>query len=284
MWILTQTYKFLAKGIILSIMQRFLMRYGQWGLVAGGAEGLGAAYSEILARWGVNVILVDVDDEKLTATSKRLKELYDVEILQLNADLSKIGNLEAIIKKMAEVGCRLMIYNAAYGPVKGFLENSIEELDYYIDLNARMPIHMIYKFLEIIPKGKPAGILVMSSLAGLWGTQLVVPYGATKAFDYNLAEGLYYELKKKDIDVMACCAGATDTPNYQSTQPKKNLLGPSVLKPHYVAEKALKKLGKKAIFIPGFSNQLTYFLLTKVFPRSFSAGMMNRVMFKMYRD
>lgn len=264
-------------------MQQFKMRYGQWGLVAGGAEGLGAAYSEILARWGMNVILVDVDEEKLTTTSNRLKELYDVEILQLNADLSKIGNLEAIIKKMVEVGCRLIIYNAAYGPVKGFLDNTMEELDYYIDLNARMPIHMIYKFLEIIPKDKPAGILMMSSLAGLWGTQLVVPYGATKAFDYNLAEGLHYELKDRKIDVMACCAGATDTPNYRSTGPKKSFIGPTVLDPHYVAKKALKKLGKKPLYIPGFMNQLTYFLLTRVFTRSFSSRLMNRTMAKMYK-
>jgi len=284
LWILTQTYKFHTKGIILFMIQGFKMRYGQWSLVAGGAEGLGAAYSEVLASWGMNIILVDVEVEKLTATANRLKQLYGVEIIMLTADLSKITDLGAIIQKMAGVGCRLMIYNAAYGPVKGFLENSIEELDYYIDLNARMPLHMISEFLQIIPKGKPAGIIIMSSLAGLWGTQLVVPYGATKAFDYNLAEGLHYELKHKNIDVMACCAGATDTPNYKSTRPKKSLLGPSLLKPHYVAEKALRKLGKKAIFIPGFTNQLTYFLLTRVFTRSFSAGIMNRVMFKMYRD
>ena len=124
----------------------------------------------------------------------------------------------------------------------------------------------------------------MSSLAGLWGTQLVIPYGATKAFDYNLAEGLHYELKDKNIDVMACCAGATDTPNYQSTRPRKRFFGPSVLKPHFVAEMALKKLGRKAIYIPGFANQITYFLLTRVLPRSISSRIMNRVMHKMYRS
>jgi short-subunit dehydrogenase len=264
-------------------MQQFKKRYGQWGLVAGGAEGLGAAFSEVLASWGMNLILVDVDEEKLTVTTDRLKELYGVETIKISADLSQIHNLQAIIQKMTEVDCRLMIYNAAYGPVKGFLENTIEELDYYIDLNSRMPLHLVYRFIKVIPEGQRAGILIMSSLAGLWGTQLVVPYGATKAVDYNLAEGLHYELKYKHIDVMACCAGATDTPNYKSTRPKKIFSGPTVLKPRYVAEKALRKLGKRAIFIPGLSNQLTYFLLTRVFPRSFSMGMMNRIMFKMYR-
>jgi short-subunit dehydrogenase len=81
---------------------------------------------------------------------------------------------------------------------------------------------------------------------------------------------------------MACCAGATDTPNYRSTKPKKNLLGPTVMSPHQVAEKALKKLGKKPMYIPGFMNQITYFFLTRVFTRSFSTRLMNRTMAKIY--
>jgi short-subunit dehydrogenase len=78
LWIHTQTYEFHSKGIILLIMQQFKKRYGQWGLVAGGAEGLGAAFSEVLASWGMNLILVDVDEEKLTVTTDRLKELYGI--------------------------------------------------------------------------------------------------------------------------------------------------------------------------------------------------------------
>jgi short-subunit dehydrogenase len=265
-------------------MDGFKKQYGDWGLVAGAAEGLGAAFCRVLAGWGLNIIMVDVDSVKMNKTAGELESSFGIVTKRITADLSKVENIEAIISESKEFGCRLMIYNAAYGPVKEFLENTTKELDYYVDLNSRTPLHLIYRFLKSLPKGKRGGILVMSSLAGLWGTQLVVPYGATKAFDYNLAEGLHYELKDRKIDVMACCAGATDTPNYRSTKPKKNLLGPSILNPDYVAERALRKLGKRALYIPGLSNQLTYFFLTRVFPRSFSTGMMNRVMSKMYRD
>jgi short-subunit dehydrogenase len=265
-------------------MRKFRQRYGDWALVAGAAEGLGAAYSRILGSWGMNVILVDVDNEKMQKTAREIESSFGVTTEKIHTDLSKVESTEFVMNKVSEVGCRLMIYNAAYGPVKGFLENTVEELDYYVDLNSRTPLHLIHKFLKSHPNGHRAGILIMSSLAGLWGTQLVVPYGATKAFDYNLAEGLHYELKDRNIDVMACCAGATDTPNYQSTRPKKNLFGPKVMVPQYVAEKALKKLGKRALYVPGFANQITYFLLTRIFPRTWSSELMNRVMYKMYRD
>lgn len=259
-------------------------RYGEWGLVAGAAEGLGAAFARTLASWGINVILVDVNDRKMHETARKLEMEFGIKTEALDIDLSQGERLDVLMDKTTKLGCRLIIYNAAYGPVKDFLANTLEELDYYVNLNSRTPLHLIHRFLKSLPEDHNAGILVMSSLAGLWGTQLVVPYGATKAFDYNLAEGLHYELKDRNIDVMACCAGATDTPNYRSTKPKKNLFGPSILNPDYVAERALRKLGKRALYIPGLSNQLTYFLLTRVFPRSFSAGMMNRVMSKMYRD
>jgi short-subunit dehydrogenase len=282
--ITAQTYKFRIKGINLSVMQKFKNRYGEWGLVAGAAEGLGAAFSEVLANWGFNVIMVDVDEKKMKETAVRLGSTFNVKIVTIVADLSKMDVLEMVMEKMRSLKCRFLVYNAAYGPVKDFQENSPQELDYYLDLNARMPLHMVYEFLKIVEKGQPAGILIMSSLAGLWGTQLVVPYGATKAFNHNLAEGLYYELKDLNIDVLACCAGATDTPNYRNTKPKKNLLGPTIMKPEKVARAALQKIGKKAVFVPGTTNQLNYFLLTRILPRSFSAWMMNRVMFRMYRS
>ena len=265
-------------------MQNFKDRYGKWATVAGAAEGLGAAFSTILAKWGMNIIMIDHEEEKLKDTERKLKETYNIQTEGICLDLSKIGNIDIILGKMTNVGCRLLIYNAAYGPVKRFTDNSVEELDYYIDLNSRMPMHMVYRLIKMVPQDQRTGILIMSSLAGLWGTQLVVPYGATKAFDYNLAEGLYYELKDKRIDVMACCAGATDTPNYRNTKPKKNFFGPAIMSPFSIAEKALKYLGKKPLYIPGFMNRLTYFLLNRIFSRSFSSGLMNRTMGKMYID
>jgi short-subunit dehydrogenase len=265
-------------------MHAFKTRYGDWGLVAGAAEGLGAAFAEIMAGWGMNVIMVDLDKKKLEETASRITGQYQVKTIRITADLSQLDCLDRIMSSVAEADCRLMVYNAAYGPVKSFLTNTPQELDYYMDLNARTPLHLVYRFLNNLSHGRPAGILIMSSLAGLWGTQLVIPYGATKAFDYNLAEGLYYELKGKHIDVMACCAGATDTPNYRSTNPGKNWIGPAVLKPHMVAEKALRSLGKKAVYIPGISNKFNYFIMTRILPRSISARLMNNVMFNMYRD
>jgi len=122
----------------------------------------------------------------------------------------------------------------------------------------------------------------MSSLAGLIGMHMVTSYAATKAFSWNLAEALHHELKPHHIDVMACIAGATATPAYMKTNPTYGLIKPSVMKPSTVAEAALKKLGKKTLFIPGYSNRLNYFILTRLLPRKIAAGIANGTMSKMY--
>jgi short-subunit dehydrogenase len=43
----------------------------------------------------------------------------------------------------------------------------------------------------------------MASLSGMQGAPWLASYGATKAFNIVLAEGLWYELKSKGVDVRA---------------------------------------------------------------------------------
>jgi short-subunit dehydrogenase len=131
-------------------------------------------------------------------------------------------------------------------------------------------------------ENKPGGILLMSSLAGLMGMQFIAPYAASKAFAWNLAEALSNELKPYSIDVTACIAGATTTEAYLNTNPQPAFFKPQVLQPQEVANSALKKLGKKTLYISGFWNRLNYFFLTGLMPRNLAAKMANKTMQKMF--
>lgn len=264
-------------------MDDFRKKYGQWALVAGAAEGLGEAYCRALARRKMNLLMVDFQGDKNTALARELEGSFGIDTIRLDLDLADRDAPEQIMKAMNDLDCRLIVYNAAYSRVKPFLANTTDDLDRYIEINARTPIHMVHSFAARLKTSGGGGILIMSSLAALWGTQLLGPYGATKAFGYVLAEALAHELKPYGIDVMACMAGATATPAYLGTHPKYGWPRPSVMKPGIVAEKAIRKLGKKVFYVPGFSNQLNYFLPTRVFSRKFSRLMFNSTTGKMYR-
>ena len=265
-------------------MTDFLSRFGQWGFVAGAAEGIGAAFCEELAKRGCNVILVDVNQKGMESLAKGLEARYMIKTRCLELDLAGQDAPERCMAVIREHECRLLIYNAAYSRVKPFLSADPGELDLYIDVNTRTPLQLVYLFArEMKLKNSSGGILLMSSLAGLWGTRLVAAYSGTKGFNLALAEALSFELRPYQIAVSACCAGATATPGYLGTNPKYGFIRPNVMKPEHVAFIALEKLGKKAVIIPGLANRLTYFFLTRIMPRSFSAALVNRTMEKNYR-
>jgi len=55
-------------------------------------------------------------------------------------------------------------------------------------------------------------MIVTSSTAAFQGLPFSSHYAATKGYDLQLAEGLWYELKPHGIDVLGLVLGATDTP------------------------------------------------------------------------
>ena len=264
-------------------MRDFAKQYGTWGIVAGAGEGLGAAFALALAKRGQNVVLIDRNSTALDAIAREIEDKYGRKSIKLNLDLAIKNTVNEILKCIEPIDCRMLVYNAAYGPVKSFLSNSEEELDYYIELNSRIPLHLVYGFLKKRMRDKKLGVILMSSLAGLYGTSYVAPYGATKAFNYNLGEALFHEFQGSGIDILACCAGATDTPNYRQTKPKYGLIKPSVMAPQHVAEGSLKRLGQTGLYIPGFNNRLTQFIFTRIFTRKLAVWVMNRTMKGMYK-
>lgn len=266
-------------------MKSFRKRYGDWALIAGSAEGLGEAYAISLARRGMNLLMVDKQEKKLLDLAARLEKAHGIATTSMVADLGDPATQEKIMEAVATSGCRLLIYNAAYSRVKPFLENNRADLDAYIRVNCSMQLHLVHAFSTYLKEnGKGGGILLMSSLAGLMGMQLVASYAATKAFAWNLAEALHYELKGYGIDVMACVAGATSTPAYLATEPTYGGLRPSVMKPIDVTEAALHAFGRKARFIPGFTNRWNYFLLTRVMPRPLALRLANKAMTGLYPE
>lgn len=265
-------------------MDDLVKRYGEWALVAGGAEGIGEAYSLALARRGFNLIVLDNKKESIEKVDSKIRSDHGVEVEKLIVDLVEEDAHKRILDAVEKRGCRLMIYVAAYSKVKPFARNSPEELDAYVDVNMRTPMHLFHGFIQYLDGGKPGGMIIMSSLGSLWGTRLLIPYGATKAFDLILAESLHYELKPRDIDVMACVAGATTTPTYLASNPKYGNIKPPLQKPEKVAESALRNFGKKAVHISGWQNKMNYFIMSRIFSRSGAAKIFNRTVVKMFAD
>jgi short-subunit dehydrogenase len=260
-------------------------KYGRWCLVAGAAEGLGRTFSESLAALGMDLILVDCQKETMLRLGAFLEAEFGVEVRELHLDLAMPESVNELMSVIDETGCRLLIYNAAYSRVKPFTDATSEELDLYMQVNMGTPLKLVHAFARRY-RTEPAlkkGIILMGSLAGLWGSSMLGPYGSTKAFTQVLAESLHQELKAEGFHILVSITGATATPGYLSSLPADRNPPGGVMPPEKVVGACLDSLGGRIFIIPGIRNRMVYFLLTRMLPKSISIRIMNRAVKRLYR-
>jgi uncharacterized protein len=252
---------------------QFKEKYGQYALVAGGSDGLGYAFAEAIARRGLNLVLIARQEDRLKAAAARLKEIYEIDVISIAADMADYENVKKLISTL-KVSIGLLIYNAAFAPIGLFENMSEDHLALSTAVNVKAPL-LLTKLLSMsMIQQKRGGIVLMSSIAGAQGSPNLAAYAATKSFNTILAEGLWKELKPHGIDVLACCAGAILTPGYK--QAEKTKPAPGTLEANEVAEQTLNALGRGPIIIPGVINKIGRFILTRLLSRKAAINIMSK--------
>jgi short-subunit dehydrogenase len=243
----------------------FADRYGPWAVVAGASEGLGAAYARALAGRGLNLILVARRKALVDQLAGDLRATHPVEVLVLDGDLGQQRFLDGLAEACSALEIGLVVYNAAYAPIGEFASLPLDDLLRVVAVNIGAPVALVRGLLPGMTDRGRGGVVLMTSLAGNQGSPYIATYAASKAFNRVLAEGLWYELKDKGVDVVACCAGAVRTPGYSGAAAGKD--APGTLDPEEVVEQALRALGRGPVVIPGRVNRLAGAFMTRVLPR-----------------
>ena len=259
-------------------------QYGSLALVAGASEGIGAAYAEYLAKEGMDLILVARRKEPLEQFANTLIEKYKIKADCICCDLADTNAAQELYNMLQGKEINMLVYNAALSYIGPFEKNSIEHHNRIAQANMITPMNLMQLFgTPMLAKGKGA-IILMASLAGFQGSGFLSVYAASKAFDRVLAESLWYEWKDKGVDVIACCAGATATPNFIDTNPEKtSFFAPRVQEPAEVVQECFKHLGKRPSFITGTGNKIASFIMQKLMPRKMAILIMGDTTRKMYR-
>jgi short-subunit dehydrogenase len=235
----------------------FAARYGRRALVAGGAIGMGAEYCRQLAATGLDLLVLDRDAAALDATAGELRAAFGaIDVATAVVDLGQPADalLGAVRSAVGEHEIGLLVANAAWSPVGPFLDSDLAALLTAIDINCRAPVVLAHELgRKMVGRGR-GGIIIMSSLAAETGAAQVALYSATKAFDLVLAEGLWYELRDRGVDVVAIRPGSTRTPGWQSSQPASGDLE-GVMEPADVVRDALAALGNTPSTPAGAANR-----------------------------
>jgi uncharacterized protein len=230
----------------------FRARFGPWAVVAGGSDGIGAAFALELARRGLSVAAIARRRAPLDQLVAELRAQHGVEARAISCDLTGAAVAETVASATRDLDVGLFVYNAGSNrEPRGFLDSRIEDALFLEQLSCRGPLLLAHHFGTRLRARERGGIILMSSLGGLAGSHYQAAYAATKAFDIVLAEGLWHELASFGVDVLGVLAGATRTPTMLAGKGKFH----EAMDPAEVAAGALDHLGKGPNYVPGAANR-----------------------------
>ena len=241
----------------------FDARYGPTALVTGAANGIGRAFAFGLARRGLSLLLVDVDEQGLEGTAREVRESAGVAVEVCVADLSDRAELEGVgdLSRSFEIG--LLVNNAGIGHSAAFLEIPLADHLQALDVNVAAALVLTHRFAPAMCERGQGGLIFTSSMSALVGPPGVAQYASTKVYLRHLAEALYGELHVDGVDVLALLPGLTRTKSVTAGMTPEQIEKLPAMKPEPVAEAALAALGKRRFVVPGFVNKLQ----AVVFPR-----------------
>ncbi len=230
----------------------FVGRFGPWAVIAGGSDGIGAAFAKDAARRGLNVALIARRKEPLERMATEIQDRFGVETRTISSDLTAPDVAEAIAAQTGDLDVGLFVYNAGSNrKFEHFVDLEIEDLELMLDLACRGPLLLSKLFAGRQKERGRGGIVLMSSMACLAGCAYNTVYSASKAFDAILAEGLWIELAPFGVDVLGVLAGSTRTETVLAGSDQFE----DAMDPADVARGALDHLGKGPNWVPGEANQ-----------------------------
>lgn len=186
---------------------------GRAALITGAASGFGQAGAKTFAREGAKVAVADMNVQTGEATVKAIRDAGG-EAVFIHADVSKVANVERMVKDAASALGRLDIFWHNAGNVGPGAIEVTEEAAY--DLT--MAIHLKAGFfgakfaVEEMKKLGGGAMLFTSSLAGLKTSRASPVYGIAKAGLLSLTRNLTISFAPHQVRVNAICPGAAETP------------------------------------------------------------------------
>lgn len=190
---------------------------GQVAVVTGGADGLGRAIAERLAREGAQVALLDRDGERAAAAAKALGGV---------ALACDVGDEASVARAFAEVDARFGRLDVAVnsagvaGPTsRKITEISADEFDLVCRVNLRGSFLVTRYALPLMERRRYGRVLLIASVAGKEGNPGMSPYSASKAGVIGLAKSVGKEYAETGITVNALAPAVIRTAMVEGLDP-----------------------------------------------------------------
>ena len=178
---------------------------GKVALITGASVGIGRAAAMRFAELGADLVLADINFEKLQSVKAELAH-YGRDVLIYPCDVSDESRVNEITAyAMTHFGkVDILVNNAAlWRNWSKFEETPIELWKKFLNVNV---MSVVYFTNAVLPKMKEQNygrIINVCSVAGVYGNANMACYSATKAAVIGMSKALAKEVAKQGITVNA---------------------------------------------------------------------------------
>jgi 3-oxoacyl-[acyl-carrier protein] reductase len=183
-------------------------------VVTGGAQSIGRAIADRLAKAGVDIVIADIQLEKAQASAKEIAAATGRRAIGLPADVSSTkAAAEMIDKALAEMGrIDILVNNAGTTRDNLILRMNEADWDKVIDINLKGAWNCSKAVVRAMMKARYGRIVNMASVSGLAGQAGQTNYSASKAGLIGFTKALAREVASRGITVNAVAPGFIPTP------------------------------------------------------------------------
>ena len=181
-------------------------------LITGASAGIGAAFAEVFAAEGFNLVIAARRENRLRELAATLERRHSVKVHVLPGDLSKPDEPARVCERLTELGLKIdaLVNNAGYGIPGTYLASEWPRHAALLQVMVIGLAELTYRLLPGMVDRGYGRILNVASLAAL------VPapaghtlYAASKAFVVKFSESLAGEVRGAGVNVTALCPGFT---------------------------------------------------------------------------
>lgn len=185
---------------------------GKVALITGASAGIGQACARALAAQGAKLVLTARRRERLETLSAEVKGM-GAEAVIVTGDAREEDTARQSCAAAKEKFDRLdiLINNTGVGNYKNLVDTSAEEYDEMMDTNVRSTFLFTRHAAPLMLAQGSGTILMISSMAGVYGFGGEAVYCMTKFAQVGFAQALDKELRPSGIKVGAICPGGVKT-------------------------------------------------------------------------
>jgi glucose 1-dehydrogenase len=240
--------------------------HGKSAIVTGGNSGIGMAIVLALAAEGASVAIDYVAHPEATEDLERQVAQLGERAIGVNADVSKVGEMQQLIDQTVAAFGRLdiMVNNAGVETRTSILDTTEAQYGFVMDVNLKSAFfgtQLAAK--QMIAQGGGGRIINVTSVHEDWPMPGNTAYCLSKGGMRMLTRTAGVELAPHGINVIGVGPGAVDTPINQSTKddPAKLAKLNAAIPMGRVAEP--KEIGSVVAFLAG--DGASYVTATTVF-------------------